>query len=337
VSEPKRTIGVLGAGTWGIVLAHLLAKNGHRVHAWDFYPQVVEALRRDRATPRLPDFQVDPSIELVTDLADAVRDADMIVLVVPSTAVRQTCETLKKLGIVGAGKTWVVCSKGVEPDTLLLLHEVVEDVMGAGARIGALSGPSHAEEVSRGLPTTVTACSHDPAVADEIQAAFFNPRFRVYTHDDIVGVELGGALKNVAAIAAGISDGMGFGDNSRAALVTRGLAEMVRLGLAMGARRDTFMGLSGLGDLVVTAVSPHSRNHRFGEYLAQGMSCEDALKAVGMVVEGYATARSAHALARKHNVEMPIAEAVYSVIYEGLSAREGLEQLLAREKKPEMG
>jgi glycerol-3-phosphate dehydrogenase (NAD(P)+) len=339
VSETKRTIGVLGAGTWGIVLAQVLAKNGHRVRAWDFFPEVVEALRRDRVTPRLPDFEVDASIELVTELGDAARDAEMIVLVVPSTAVRQTCESLKKLGVVGAGKTWVVCSKGIEPETLMLLHEVVEDVMGGDVshHIGALSGPSHAEEVSRGLPTTVTACSHDPAVAEEIQAAFFNPRFRVYTHDDIVGVELGGALKNVAAIAAGISDGMGFGDNSRAALVTRGLAEMVRLGVAMGARRDTFMGLSGLGDLVVTAVSPHSRNHRFGEYLAQGMSCEDALKAVGMVVEGYASARSAHALARKHDVEMPIADAVYSVIYEGLSAREGLEQLLAREKKPEMG
>lgn len=334
----KKTVAVLGAGTWGIVLAQVLARNGHAVRAWDFFPQVIENLRRDRSTPRLPDFQIDESIVLEADLAVAARGAEVIVIVVPSTATRQTCESLKRAGITGPGKTWVICSKGIEPDTLMLLDEVVADVMGKATEdhIGALSGPSHAEEVSRGLPTTVTACSRNPEVAEEIQGLFFNPRFRVYTHDDIIGVELGGAVKNVTAIAAGISDGMGFGDNSRAALVTRGLAEIVRLGVAMGARRDTFMGLAGLGDLVVTTGSPHSRNHRFGEYLAQGMTCKEALESVGMVVEGYATAKSAYALAKRHNVEMPIAEAVYRVTYENLPARQALEQLLSRERKSEL-
>lgn len=334
----KKTVAVLGAGTWGIVLANLAAKNGHRTRAWDYFPSVIEALRKDRATPRLPGFEVDATVELEADLGAAVRGADMIVLVVPSTTIRQTCESLRKLGVQGPEHIWVICSKGIEPDTLMLLDEVVADVMGPATRphIGALSGPSHAEEVSRGLPTTVTACSTNPEIAEEIQHVFFSPRFRVYTHDDMLGVELGGALKNVAAIAAGISDGMGFGDNSRAALVTRGLAEIVRLGVVMGARRDTFMGLAGLGDLVVTTGSPHSRNHRFGEYLAKGMNGDEALKAVGMVVEGYATAKSAHDLARKHGVEMPIADAVYRVLYEHLPARRALEQLLSRERKSEL-
>lgn len=336
-TEPKK-VTVLGAGTWGIVLAQVLAQNGHAVRAWDFFPEVIETLKRDGSSPRLPEFKVDPSIELVADLEAAARGAEVVVIVVPSTAVRQTCESLKKVGITGSDKTWVICSKGIEQDTLMLLDAVVADVMGRKTeeRIGALSGPSHAEEVSRGLPTTVTACSAHPEIAHEIQNLFFNPHFRVYTHDDIVGVELGGALKNVAAIAAGISDGMGFGDNTRAALVTRGLAEIVRLGVEMGARRDTFMGLSGLGDLVVTTGSPHSRNHRFGEYLAQGMTCDEALEAVGMVVEGHATAKSAHALARKFHVEMPIAAAVYRVIYEDVPARKALEELLSRERKSEL-
>jgi glycerol-3-phosphate dehydrogenase (NAD(P)+) len=333
----KRNVTVLGAGTWGLALAGVVARNGHAVRAWDFFPKVIEDLKRTRTTPRLPDYRIDESIELVADLDEAARGAEVIVVVVPSTAVRQTCESLKKVGITGSDKTWVICSKGIEQDTLMLLDAVVADVMGhkTEERVGALSGPSHAEEVTRGLPTMVTACSTNPEVAEEILNVFFHPRFRVYTHDDIVGVELGGALKNVAAIAAGVSDGMGFGDNSRAALVTRGLAEIVRLGVEMGARRDTFMGLSGLGDLVVTTGSPHSRNHRFGEYLAQGMNCEQALEAVGMVVEGYATAKSAYALARKFHVEMPIAEAVYKVLYESLPARDVLEQLLSREPKSE--
>lgn len=334
----KKSVTVLGAGTWGIALSGVIARNGHKVRAWDYYPKVIEDLKRTRSTPRLPDYQIDEAVELVADLEDAARGAEVLVIVVPSTAVRQTCESLKKVGITGSDKTWVICSKGIEPDTLMLLDAVVADVMGRKTeeRIGALSGPSHAEEVTRGLPTVVTACSSNPEVAQEILDVFFHPRFRVYTHDDIVGVELGGSLKNVIAIAAGVSDGMGFGDNSRAALVTRGLAEMVRLGVEMGARRDTFMGLAGLGDLVVTTSSSHSRNHRFGEYLAQGMTCDEALEAVGMVVEGYATAKSANALSRKFHVEMPITEAVYRVIYEDMPARKALEQLLSREPKAEL-
>ncbi|MCL5270394.1 MAG: NAD(P)-dependent glycerol-3-phosphate dehydrogenase, partial [bacterium] len=198
-----------------------------------------------------------------------------------------------------------------------------------------LSGPSHAEEVALRLPTTVVACAADPARAQAVQAAFFRPFLRVYTHDDMLGVELGASIKNVIAIAAGISDGMGFGDNTRAALMTRGLAEIVRLGLAAGARLETFLGLSGVGDLIVTATSRHSRNHTFGEYLAQGLSCDEALAKVGMVVEGYPTAESALLLGRRWGVDMPITEAIYRILYENVPPREAVAGLLTRDPKPE--
>lgn len=338
MSETKSpSVAVLGAGTWGAVLAHVAAQNDFPVTAWDFFPDVIEKLKADRNPPNLPAFELDERVQLSSDLEETLTGAQMAVLVVPSTSLRANCETIRERGLASSIKTWVVCSKGVEQQTLLPLHEVVIDVLGDSVRshVGVLSGPSHAEEVSRGLPTTVTACSENPEVAAEIQRVFFQPRFRVYTHDDVLGVELGGALKNVIAIAAGISDGMGFGDNTRAALITRGLAEIVRLGTAMGARRDTFMGLSGMGDLVVTTSSPHSRNHRFGEYLAQGLTCEEALEEVGMVVEGYATSVSAYELSKKFEVEMPITDAVYHVIHKDLPAREGLERLLARDPKSE--
>ena len=267
----------------------------------------------------------------------ALAESDVAVLVVPSRAVRSACEAAKKAGLAESIDTWVIASKGIEQETYLLLHQVVEDVLGtqAGSRVAVLSGPSHAEEVSRRMPTTVVACANDPQRAEAVQNWFFRPHLRVYTHNDMLGVELGGAIKNIIAIAAGIADGMGFGDNSRAALMTRGLAEIVRLGLAAGARLETFMGLSGIGDLIVTAGSRHSRNHQFGEFLAQGLSCEEALDQVGMVVEGYFTARAARQYANQFNVEMPIAEAVYTVLYEGKPPALALEELLAREPKPE--
>ena len=337
MTERMPTAVVLGAGTWGIVLAKVLHDNGCEVRAWDFYPAVIESLRETRTTPRLPDFKVPEGILLTPDLAEAVRGAEVAVIVVPSMAVRSTCESIRDAGLADAIRTWVICSKGIESETLLPLHSVVVETFGNGAedKVGVLSGPSHAEEVGRGLPTSIVACSTNRDLALEIQRLFFQPRFRVYTHDDILGVELAGAIKNVIAIAAGIADGMGFGDNTRAALITRGLAEIVRLGEAMGARRETFMGLSGIGDLIVTASSPHSRNHQFGEFLAQGKSCPEALEAVGMVVEGHAAAKSAHALAKKFNVELPIIEGIYQTIYKGVPAREGLEALLSREAKPE--
>ena len=336
-STPPVTVAVLGAGTWGITLADILAQNGHRVRCWDIDAGLIDLLGRERRHPKLTDFVIDPAVSLTADLRAAFAEATVCVLVVPSKAMRSALSTLKEVGLAAQIQGWVLCTKGIEPGSLMLMHEVLADVLGAeaGARAGVLSGPSHAEEVSRRLPTTVVASSADPALAEAIQRWFFRPWLRVYTVGDMAGVELGGSLKNVIAIAAGLSDGMGFGDNTRAALMTRGLAEIVRLGLAAGARLETFMGLSGIGDLIVTAGSGLSRNHNFGRLLAEGLSCEDALKKVGMVVEGYTTAESAWQLARKYKVDMPITEVVHRILYEGLSPRQGVEELLARDPKPE--
>jgi glycerol-3-phosphate dehydrogenase (NAD(P)+) len=328
---------VLGAGTWGITLADVLARNGHRVRCWDIDAKLIESMRATRRHPKLEGFERCDAVELTSDLAHALADCGAVVLVVPSQAMRQACEAARATGRTGGVGTWVICSKGIEQGTLMLMHEVVADVLGAdaAARTGVLSGPSHAEEVSRGLPTTLVACAAGARQAEAIQQWFFRPRLRVYTHDDPRGVELGAAIKNVVAIAVGISDGMGFGDNTRAALMTRGLAEIVRLGLAMGARLETFLGLSGVGDLIVTATSRHSRNHMFGEMLAEGASSEEALGRIGMVVEGYHTVRAVRGLARRHDVPMPIADAVHAMLYEGVGPRQAVEELLSRDPKPE--
>ena len=328
---------VLGAGTWGITLADILARNGHRVRCWDIDSKLIEQLGRDRRHPKLEGLKIDPGVELIADLATALGEARVCVMVVPSKAMRSACETIRAGGLDRGIESWVICTKGIEQDTLMLMNEVLADVLGAeaGGRTGILSGPSHAEEVSKGLPTTVVGCAKDPDLARRIQQWFFRPYFRVYTHDDMAGVELGASIKNVIAIAAGISDGLGYGDNTRAALMTRGLAEIVRLGLAAGARLETFMGLSGIGDLIVTAGSRYSRNHNFGQLLAQGLSCQEALERVGMVVEGYTTATSAWQLAHKYRVEMPITEVIYQVLYHEMSPRKAVEELLARDPKPE--
>lgn len=328
---------VLGAGTWGSVLAHVLALNGHHVTAWDIDSNVVDALRRTREHPKLPEFKLHSDVELTSDLSAAMASAEFVVIAVPSTAVRQTFENIRDLKFGDAVRAWTICSKGIEPGTLMPLADVIVDVLGpeVRSRIGVLSGPTHAEEVSQALPTTLTASSENPEVAELIQKTFFRPRFRIYTDTDVLGVELGGALKNVIAIAAGISDGMGFGDNSRAALITRGLREIVRLGTAMGADQETFMGLACLGDLIVTAGSKHSRNYRFGNCLAHDETCEEALKSVGMVVEGYASAKSAYQLSEKYKIDMPICRIVYRIIYEDLPARQALDELLSRETKAE--
>lgn len=337
VAGPPRRVAVLGAGTWGLALAKILWENGHDVRLWDFFPEVVEKLRSERGHPRLTGLRIPDSVMITADLAEAARDREIVVVVTPSTAVRSTFEALRAKGLDAGVKAWALCSKGLDPDTLMPLSDVVVDVLGpaAAARVAALTGPSHAEEVARGLPTALVAASANADCARAIQEVFRQPRFRVYTSDDILGAELGGALKNIIAIAAGMADGMGFGDNARAGLITRSLVEMIRLGTAMGARADTFIGLSGLGDLIVTATSKHSRNREFGELLAQGRSCFEALKEVGMVVEGYNTVKAAKLLADRHGVEMPLVDAAHSVIYEGVPAREALEALLAREPKPE--
>jgi glycerol-3-phosphate dehydrogenase (NAD(P)+) len=335
--EMARDILVLGGGTWGITLSHVLAENSHRVSCWDIDEELIGQINRTRRHPKLETIELHDHVEPVSRLNPALGRAEAVVIVVPSRAMRSTCQLILEIGEDLAGKSWIICSKGIEQDTLMLMHEVLEDVLGeeAGRHAGLLSGPSHAEEVSRGLPATLTASAASPDQATCIRDLFFRPYLRVYSHDDMKGVGLGGALKNVIAIAAGIADGMQLGDNARAALITRGLAEIVRLGVTLGACRETFMGLSGMGDLIVTAASRLSRNHLFGELLANDVPAEQALEKVGMVVEGYPTAESAWQLSRKHGVDMPIIEAVYRVLYKAMSPRNALKELLSRQPKPE--
>jgi glycerol-3-phosphate dehydrogenase (NAD(P)+) len=338
-SPSQPTFVVLGAGTWGTTLADVLDRNGHPVRCWDVDAALIERLGRERRHPKLEGLRLSERVAFHADLVEALASADVAIMAVPSRAMRSACQAI--LDAMPDGQpppaAWVICTKGIEQGTRLLMHEVLCDVMGEAVegRVGVLSGPSHAEEVCLGLPTTLVAAARDQALAKAIQGWFFRPRLRVYTHDDVLGVELGGSVKNVIAIAAGVADGLGFGDNARAALMTRGLAEIVRLGLAVGARLETFMGLSGIGDLIVTAGSRHSRNHAFGRLLGEGASVEQALDRVGMVVEGYATALSTRQLAQRHGVEMPITEAVGQILYEGLAPRQAVEGLLARDPKPE--
>lgn len=336
MADAKQVV-ILGGGTWGLALAKVLWENGHGVRIWDLYEPVIEKLRTTRAHPRLVGLEIPQNVVLTSDLATAMNGAETAVIVTPSTAVRATCETVKKAGLEGGIKLWVVCSKGIEHDPIRLMHEVLHDVFGQEVekKTVIVSGPSHAEEVAKGLPISVVATSHNADAAIAVQQLFHQKRFRVYTHDDLMGVELGGSLKNVVAIAAGVADGMNFGDSTRAALITRSLAEMVRLGVAMGARTETFMGLTGIGDLIATATSVHSRNHQFGELLAAGKSRQEALDEVGMVVEGYNTAKAACLLGEKYGVEMPISNAVYKLIFEGLPSKQAVELLLARDAKPE--
>ncbi len=333
----KKKVAVIGGGTWGLSLAKVLWENGHSVRIWDFFAGVVEKLKTTRSHPRLLRLRVPDHVVLTSDLSEALQGAEAAAIVVPSLAVRSTCQAIRDARLHEQIQTWAVCSKGIEHDPIRLMHEVLIEVFGKEVepKVAVLTGPSHAEEIAQGLPASVVAFSTDKIAAKRVQDLFGQPRFRVYTGDDVLGAELAGALKNVVAIAAGIADGMGFGDSTRAALITRSLAEMVRLGTKMGAKSETFMGLAGIGDLIATATSQHSRNHQFGELLAQGKSRQEALDEVGMVVEGYNTARAACALGEKYGVEMPISQAVYKVIFENVSAQKVLEALLSREAKHE--
>ena len=321
-------IQVIGAGSWGLALTRLLALNGHSVRLWCREEDKPDELRRTRRSPFfLRDMHLPDAVNVLPDV-DA--NADIAVLAVPSHAMRAVAGHF-----AFADKTIrVSVAKGIENETLRCMHEVISEVSGP-CPVLALSGPSHAEEVSRDLPATVVVAGADATACERVQGAFLAESFRVYTSNDIVGVELGGALKNVIAIAAGACDGFGLGDNAKAALITRGLAEMARLGVAMGADPLTFAGLSGMGDLIVTCESKHSRNRNVGEKIAQGMTLDDILASSPMVAEGVRTAKSALALAKKHGVEMPITEQVYRVLYENANPRDAVSTLMMREAKPE--
>lgn len=321
-------IHVVGAGSWGIALACLLARNGHAVELWCRSAEACERLQRDRQRPEyLPGVVLPEGVVPVRALSAA---ADVVVFATPSDALRAVAEG------VGAprGAVLVSATKGIEQGSLLRMSEVLEEVL-PGRPVVALSGPSHAEEVARELPASLVAAGTDVCACADVQDVFFGPSMRVYTSRDIVGVELGGAVKNVIAIAAGASDGLGLGDNAKAALMTRGLAEMTRLGAALGADAPTFAGLSGLGDLIVTCGSRHSRNRAVGEALARGKSLEAHLAETKMIAEGVKSARSVHALAEKHVVDMPITRAVHAVLFEGAAPVEAVRALMSRDAKGE--
>lgn len=322
------TIQVIGAGSWGLALARLLSRNGHSVRLWCREEDGPDTLRETRRSPHfLPGISLPEQVDVSRDVHP---DPDLVVLVVPSHAMRAVAGSFT----FSPRTIRVNVAKGIENDTLMCMHEVIRDVC-APCTVVTLSGPSHAEEVARDLPASVVAASEEPIACELVQGAFGCQTFRVYTSPDIIGVELGGSLKNVIAIAAGVCDGFGLGDNAKAALITRGLAEMARLGVALGADPMTFAGLSGMGDLIVTCESRHSRNRGLGEKIAAGQSLEDILASSPMVAEGVRTARSALALARKYGVEMPITEQVYRVLYEGADAREAVSALMVRDAKPE--
>ncbi len=325
-------ITVLGSGGWGTALALVLLENGHEVNLWSFTKEEYESIAAKRENPMLKGVPLPETLHLTYDM-NVAKDSTIVVLATPSFAIRSTAQKLKK--IVKPGTILVSVAKGIEDGTSKRLSEAIGEEVNGTCPVVALCGPTHAEEVGRGIPSAIVAASKDSHAAELVQDVFMNQRFRVYTSSDVVGAEIGAALKNVIALCAGISDGMGFGDNTRAMLMTRGLTEIARLGVALGGHQATFAGLTGVGDLIVTCTSMHSRNHRAGILIGQGVEPQEAVKQIGAVVEGFYAAKTARALARKHGVEMPITEAAYSVLYEQMPPAEALTQLMGRDRKCE--
>ncbi len=323
-------ITVVGSGAWGTALAISLCKNGHDVTLWARSAEKAEQMNRSRNNPRLPGILLPAALNISGDPA-CVSGSKMVVIASPSHAIRQVCRCVAQY--LDADTVMVSVTKGIEPGTLLRMSQVVEQE--TARPVVALTGPSHAEELAQCKPTGCVAASPDQKQAELVQDAFMSDYFRIYTSPDIVGAELGGALKNVIALCAGVTDGIGYGDNIKAMLMTRGLTEMARLGVAMGAGRDTFSGLAGVGDLIVTCTSQHSRNRRAGILIGEGKTPDEAREQVGAVVEGYYAAKSAEELARKYGVDMPIVRAACAVLYENVPASQVVEKLLNRSKKPE--
>lgn len=326
-------IGILGAGTWGMALARMLSNMGHKVAVWSALPEEIERLSTERRHPNLPGMEIPEAIGFTGEIARACREKDLVVFAVPSVYVRSTARLAAPH--IAPGQLIADVAKGIEPETLLTMTEVLRDEIPRSPRLVALSGPTHAEEVARDLPTTIVSASGDLPAAEAVQDIFMNSCMRVYTNSDARGVEIAGALKNIIALAAGISRGLGYGDNAKAAIITRGIAEIARLGMAMGCRAETFSGLAGLGDLVVTCTSEHSRNNRAGALIGRGLPPGEAVKQVGMVVEGIHALPAAMALSEKYSVELPIIEAVDAVVRRGRDPREAVNALMSRDRKPE--
>lgn len=337
--ENAKRIAVIGAGSFGMALAGLLAGKGHAVTV---YTRSEENARTFNEThenrDKLPGVVLPESVLFTASMEDACRERDAYLVVVPSVSFRKTLQQMKAcMGRAKEDGTPLIISatKGIEQDSLKLMTDIILEEV-PHARAAALSGPTHAEEVGRDLPTAIVAGAVEEVTAECVQDLFMTPTFRVYTSTDVTGIETGGALKNVIALAAGIADGMGYGDNAKAAMITRGVYEMTRLGVAMGGRAETYAGLSGIGDLIVTCASMHSRNRRAGILIGQGKSCEEACREVKMVVEGVNSARAAAALSDKYGIEMPIVAAVNRVLFEHLSPREAVEELMLRDRKAEV-
>ena len=333
--QEKTKIGVLGAGTWGIALARLLANAGHDVLVWSAIEKEIDVLSSTRIHPNLPGVELPEQLAYTKDIEEVCKDKDILLFAVPSVFVRATAR--KASPYVVDGQIIVDVAKGIEGDTLFTMSEIIaEEMKDSAVKIVALSGPTHAEEVVKDLPTTIISACEDIEVAEKVQKVFNTGRLRVYTNTDIRGVELCGALKNIIALASGIATGLGCGDNARAALITRGIAEIGRLGNAMGCNGQTFSGLAGIGDIIVTATSMHSRNNRCGMLIGQGVPVEEATKQVGMVVEGLNALPAAMRLAEKYDVEMPIVETVDAVVSGRVDVQNAIAHLMSRELKSEI-
>ena len=329
-------ISVIGSGGWGIALTILLHKNGHNLTIWSFDKKEAEELKITRENKtKLPNILLPEDIKVTNDLKEAVDDKNILILAVPSKAIRSVSKSLKN--IIKDNQIIVNVAKGLEEDTLKTMTDIIEEELKEKKpQVAVLSGPSHAEEVGKGIPTTCVVSAHNKELTLYLQNIFMNPSFRVYTSPDMLGIEIGGALKNVIALAAGIADGLNYGDNTKAALITRGIKEISTLGVAMGGEQSTFYGLTGLGDLIVTCASMHSRNRRAGILLGQGKTLDEAIKEVNMVVEGVYSAKSALMAAKKYNVEIPIIEQVNAVLFENKNAAEAVNELMIRDKKLEI-
>ena len=326
-------IGIIGAGSWGMALARMLCNSGHGVQVWSPHPAELDRLAATRTQKNLPDMIVPEAVRYTKEMEEVCRDKDVLVFAVPSVFVREAAKMASPF--VTDGQIIVDVAKGIEAGTLMTLSEVIRDELQAKVEIVALSGPTHAEEVARDLPSAIVSACKDVAAAEKVQDVFMNSCMRVYTNTDVKGVELCGALKNIIALAAGMSAGLGYGDNAKAALITRGLAEITRLGEKLGCERDTFAGLAGMGDLIVTATSMHSRNNRCGYLIGQGYEPEDAVKRVGMVVEGINAIPAAIAFADQYEVDMPIVRAVDAIVNRGADPRTVVAGLMGRTKTTE--
>ncbi len=326
-------ISIIGAGSWGTALAVLLHKNGHKVTVWSIVEAEIAMLREEHEhKDKLPGVRLPEDMVFTTNLEEAVQDKEVLVLAVPSPYTRATAHNMAPF--VKEGQIIVNVAKGIEESSLLTLSQVIEEEI-PQAVVAVLSGPSHAEEVGRGIPTTIVVGARKKATAEYLQNIFMNEVFRVYISPDMLGIELGAALKNVVALAAGIADGLGYGDNTKAALITRGIAEIARLGMAMGGKIETFSGLTGIGDLIVTCASMHSRNRRAGILIGKGYTMEQAMDEVKMVVEGVYSAKAAMGLAARYHVQLPIIEQVNGILFEGISGAEAVKNLMLRDKKIE--